>query len=225
VLSAPVLNRILEYYKKSDDITMRYILKNISYLSWFHEQFTIANGFNCLPNIGLANYENRDTILEFLVDQIVFESTSPDLNGPLKCTYMCLQTLHPAELTIGSTIDQDFETTDIELLKLRDALIWVLEKAAKARDDVSLPPLAGEPEAPAFATIGIRRTEENISPGRIRSFEFARKLSREEWEEWSSSVKVLVMGVSLHGLGCGPVHGGYRLSRDPDGICGWTYSS
>jgi hypothetical protein len=225
VLSAPVLNRILEYYKKSDDITMGYILKNISYLSWFHEQFTIANGFNCLPNIGLANYENRDTILEFLVDQIVFESTIPDLNGPLECTYMCLQTLHPAELPIGSTIDQDFETTDVELLKLRDALIWVLEKAAKVREDVSLPPLAGEPEVPAFATIGIRRIEENICPGRIRSFEFARKLSREEWEEWSRSVKVLIMGVSLRGLGPGPVHGANRLSRDPDGICGWTYSA
>jgi hypothetical protein len=225
VLSAPVLNRILEYYKKSDDITMGYILPNISHLSWFHEQFTIANGFSCLPNIGLANNENRDTILGLLVDQIVFESTSPDLNGPLECTYMCLQTLHPAELPIDSTIDLNFETTDIELPNLRDALIWVLEKAVKVREDVSLPPLEGEPKAPAFATIGIRKTEQNISPGRIRSFEFARKLSREEWEQWSSSVKVSIMGVSLRGLGCGPVYGAYRPSRDPDGICGQTYSS
>jgi hypothetical protein len=225
VLSAPVLNRILEYYKKSDDVRIGYILKNISHLSWFPEQFTIADGLDCLPNIGLGDYENGDTILELLVDQIVFESTSPDLNGPLECTHMCLQTLCSSELTIDSIVDSILGTTDKELLNLRSVLIWALKKAVKARDEVPLPVLEAEPEITAFATIGIRRTEQNISPGRIRSFEFAREVSSKEWEEWSSSVKVLVMGASLRGLGCGSVHGACRPSRDPDGICGWTYSS
>jgi hypothetical protein len=197
---------------------MGYILQHISHLSWFPQQFTIANGFNYLPNILLANCVNHVAKLELLVDQIVFESTSPDINGPLKCTHTCLQSLRQAELTFGSTIDLIFGTKDREPLNLRNALIWVLETAAKARNTVPLPVLKAEPEVPAFATIGIRRIEQNISPGRIRSFEFAREVSSEEWEEWSSSVKVLIMGASLRGLGCGPVHGANRLSRDPDGI-------
>jgi hypothetical protein len=202
---------------------MRYILNRISHRSWFPERFTISNGLNCLPNIGLGAYENRDTILELLVDQIVFESTSPDLNGPLKCTHQCLQTSCPDELTIDSTIDPSFGTTGNELLYLRSALVWILETAAKARTQVSLPALEGEFEVSAFATIGIRRYEHTESLGWIRSLEFARDMSSEEWEEWSSSVKVLVMGASLRGLGCGPVHGVYRPSRDPDGICCSTY--
>jgi hypothetical protein len=201
---------------------MRYILDNISHHSWFPEQFAIANGFNYLPNIGLGDYMNRDTILELLVDQIVFDSTSPDLNGPLKCTYMCLQTLHLAKSTI---VDPILGMTDKELSNLRDALIWVLEKAAEAHGKVPLPALEGEPEVLAFATIGIRRDRQNISQGRIRSFEFGREVSSEEWEEWSSSIKVLIMGGSLGGLGCGPVYAANRLSRDPDGLCSWIYSS
>jgi hypothetical protein len=159
------------------------------------------------------------------VDQIVFDSTSPDLDGPLKCTHLCLQTLHPAELAIDLTTDRNTGTTDEELLNLRDVLIWILETAAKARDKVSLPTLEDELEVSVFATLDFRRTQYTGSPGRIRSFEFAREVSSEEWEEWSSSVKVLVMGASLRGLGCGSVHGACRPSRDPDGICGWTYSS
>jgi hypothetical protein len=157
------------------------------------------------------------------VDQIIFESTSPDLNGPLECTHMCLQSLRPAEFTIDSIIDPNLGMK--ELLNLRDALIWVLKKAAKARDQVSIPALEGELEVPAFATIGIRRQKHDSSLGRIRSFEFVRELSRDEWDEWSSSVEVLIMGTSLYGLGCGPVHGASRPSRDPDGICCSTYSS
>jgi hypothetical protein len=203
---------------------MKYLLGRISHRPWFPEQFTIAEGSNCLPNIGLTDYENRDTILELLVDQIVFESTSPDLNGPLECTHMCLQTLGPAELTIDSTIDPNLGTKDKELLHLRDALIWILAKAAKAHDALSPPTLEGQPEVLGFTAIDVRRIKQNISPGRIRSFGFAREVSSEEWEEWSSSVKVLIMGTSLRGLGCGPVYGAYRPLRDPDGICGWTYS-
>jgi hypothetical protein len=198
-------------------------MRKTAHFPWFQGQFAVANGLEWLYTIGLGDHKSQDVILELLVDQIVFESASSDLNGPLECSYICLQTLRRSnegqneEQHHGIIVEHDFSTT---LLDLREALAWVLRNAYKMRSERGLLASEDEFKVPTFAKIGRRKNEIQRHPGRIRSFKFAREMSNEEWDEWSSRVKTMVMGVDLRGLGCGPVSTQHRFTRDPEGICG-----
>jgi hypothetical protein len=239
MLSTPVLKKIFEHCNEGDHThvifghyiinghrQIEYILKEVAHFSWFYEQFKIANGREWLSHIGLSDYERGRIVLTLLVDQLVFETASQDLDGPLECTYICLQTLQGSASNWNILgFDPGFNLignldTDTKLSHLRDALIWVLKNAIKRRDEVCPLALEYEPEVPTFAKIGLRRTQAHgIAPWKIRTFEFSKQMSTEEWDEWSNRVKTMVMGVSLGGLGCEPNYGRHRFVRDPDGIC------
>jgi hypothetical protein len=176
----------------------------------------MANGLQWLPDMGLSNYRNDHIILQLLVDQIVFESASLDLNGPLECTQICLQMLR------GSKLNREKAAN---ISHLWDALIWILQKATQMRNIDRLTESKAALQVPAFAQIGIRKTQRNRSPGQIRSFEFAREMSNEEWDEWSNRIKSMAMGTKLRGLGCGPTYTRHGFVRDPDGICGRVSSA
>jgi hypothetical protein len=117
-------------------------------------------------------------------------------------------------------------TGNEELANLRDTLIWVLQTATKTRNEDSSHESNKGPELDnlPFATIAHRKVQTHglAYPGQVRSFEFTRGMSDEEWEEWSTRIKTMIMGVRLGGLGCGPVYAVHRFVRDPDGTCGAT---
>jgi hypothetical protein len=204
-----------------------------SQFSCFYKHFKTMNGLDRVSRMGLENHWTRGGILEFLVDQIVFESASTDLDGPLECSYICLQTLRGT--IVGYMGDRkeklmkwDREYTGYQgLSDLQDALMWILQEATDMRYLGYLPLFEDDYEVPSFAKIAIKRIEEHgsESPGQFRSFEFANEMSSEEWEDWSAKVKTIIMGASLGGLGCGPMYGRDKFTRDPDGTCGWTSSA
>jgi hypothetical protein len=204
------------------------ILRKITHFSWFYEQFTMVNGFKWLSNIGLNNH-NRSIVLDLLVDQIVFESVSPDINVPFEFLYLYLQNSSRTRLELNISLGGFewlewciFRTT--EPSKLQDALIWVLGNAAKMRNrGVSLVS-EGKHEVPSFASIGLRKAKERRPIGQIRSFKFAKEMSDEGWEDWTNKIKSMAMGLYLNGLGCGPKYAQHKFVRDPDGICGSTCS-
>jgi hypothetical protein len=231
ILSPPVFNTILWHYA-SEDTGMVSLLREIIPFSWFYEQFTTANGLEWLSCMGLSNYQNRYIILKLLVDQIVFDSTSPDLNEALECSYICLQTLRQAATDVRtSSVDHwNYEIAgdaQMELSHLGDALIWVLQNATKRRNEGGSTAFVQASKPLPFAAMTISKVEilGQAPLGRVRSFEFARRMSDEEWEEWSARTLTMIMGVRLGGLGCGPVYSRHRFVQDPDGICGWTCST
>jgi hypothetical protein len=217
------MNKVLECYKKNSNGQMTNNLSAIVHSSLFHTEFAMVNGFEWLSTIGLGDYGNQENIVKLLIDQVVFESASPDLSGVLESTQTCLQTLrglaseHEWIMWVSGSV-----TPNIGSLYM--ALRWIHDNFIKMRYGDPLP-LSGKSDVPFFAFIDHKKKLRKQSPGRIRSFDFVGKLSVEEWEEWSNRVKILVMGVKLGGLGCGPTHAQHRFARDPDGVCGHIYSA
>ncbi|PVG04032.1 hypothetical protein CPB86DRAFT_868801 [Serendipita vermifera] len=234
ILSVPALNNILEYYHNRSYGYGGGILIHAARFPWFNDQFRIANGLTWLSCIGLNGRIHANVVLQLLVDQTMFENANTDINGPLECSFVCLQTLgdiSPTDRNDGSSdwndgnsegsTDQSDDPDGQELSHLRGALMWVLHNATTMRNAGTLPPSDGDFKAPEFATIAIQKVKDGLaSPGQLRSFEFVKDMSNEEWEEWSGRIKSMVMGVHLGGLGTGPTHGWHRFPRDPDGACG-----
>jgi hypothetical protein len=218
------MNKVLECYKKNSNGQMTDNLSAIVHSSLFHTEFAMVNGFEWLSTIGLGDYGNQENMVKLLIDQVVFESASPDLSGLLESTHICLQTLRglASEHEWIKWIAEGGEIPNIASLYL--ALRWIHDNFIKMRYGTPVP-LSETFDIPFFALIGRKKKLRKQSPGRIRSFDFVGKLSVEEWEEWLSRVKILVMGVKLGGLGCGPTHAQHRFARDPDGVCGHIYSA
>ncbi|PVG04037.1 hypothetical protein CPB86DRAFT_809939 [Serendipita vermifera] len=209
VFSSPVLYRILDHSILWNEQKIKHILTDIYRLPWFYEQFGLANGLIWLSRFGLGVHWMRDVILGLLTDHIVFESVALDINGPLECAYICLQTLRGATQPPMNKDDQRHFNLDVseetELLYLRDALLWVMNCSIKAREGDLL---TVSNEIPQFASMAIRNIEEEVVavPRQVRSFEFARGMSEEEWAQWIVRLKTMIMGVALGGLGPGRTH-------------------
>ncbi|PVF90905.1 hypothetical protein CPB86DRAFT_803216, partial [Serendipita vermifera] len=236
ILSSPALNNILEWYHNGGYGYNGDILNRVSRFSWFNDQFRIANGLSWLSRIGLSDPRLTCVVLQLLVDQIIFESANMDINGPLECSFICLQTLRGFspidrgdnnsgwndELSDGiseGSSDRNDDSDGQELSHLQEALMWILHNATTMRNTGALPPSDGDFKAPEFATIAIRKVEDGLaSPGQPRSFEFVKDMSDEEWEEWSGRIKSMVMGINLGGLEPGPMYARHRFLQDPDGV-------
>ncbi|CAG8741640.1 15457_t:CDS:2, partial [Acaulospora colombiana] len=145
---------------------------------------------------------------KLLVDQLVFESAAMDISGPLECVHMCLQ--NPKGIASEPLFYMAYNLDDQgEISHLRKALMWVLHNATAMRHAEGPPsPSEKDTVVPEFAVLAVRRAEQSgsASPGRLRSFEFVKNMSDEEWEEWSARIKSMVMGINLRGLEPGPIH-------------------
>jgi hypothetical protein len=219
------MNKVLEYCKKNSNGRIADILEPIVHSTLFHHEFAMASGHEWLSTIGLGDYGNQENVVKLLVDQIVFESASPDLSGPLESAHICLQTLWgSAEGWIVKRVHGQGVILHPSASSLGEALRWIQDNFVGIRYKAPL----RRPDrynVPSFAQIGINKKHRGRWSGTFRSFEFVEKLSVEEWEEWSNRVKILIMGVNLGGLGCGPTHAQHRFTRDPDGVCGYIYSA
>jgi hypothetical protein len=206
---------------------------------WFYNQFSQANGLKWLPLIALNGTEMRGgatsvrdrtiwtdhildnvTLQDLLIDQIIFSSANEQINPPLVSLYSYLQ-------SIGTRAAQDPDSSSesSRQIILRHALSWVLDNSIKTRTSIgdtqdSIPVF--DHESFHFAKVGLRKLYRYkwSSPGDIRSFNFVKDMSNEDWEEWVVRLRVMIMGSRLNGLRSGPTYEDHRFFRDPDGICG-----
>ncbi|PVF92402.1 hypothetical protein CPB86DRAFT_877904 [Serendipita vermifera] len=213
LFASPVLRIVLEQSIKSEEFSIRAILRRTArFHSWFYDEFSRANGLDWLPLIALNAFHPMDRISEryaltgILVDCILFWTASRDIQVPLSSSYHYLQ-------SIGQSHDpQD----DHRLSNLQTTLLWVLNSAIKVHNSQNHPesssPLVFDP--PILGRYGWPTV------GGVRSFDFVNNMSGEEWGDWVTRLKVMIMGASLGGLKPGSFHDRNRFCRDPDGLCG-----
>ncbi|PVF97752.1 hypothetical protein CPB86DRAFT_826273 [Serendipita vermifera] len=211
LLASPLLGVILSQSTISEGFSIHSLLTQMAGFSWFYEEFSRANGLDWLPLISLHVLHPSDrklkahALTEILVDQILFSTANQDVQMPLLCSYYYLQ-------SIGQTLLRSHN----QLANLRVALVWVLKNSIKVYNYrvhmKSLSPLVFDPpvlERIHWPTLG-----------EVRSFDFICNLLDEEWEQWTSQLKVLIMGSFIGGLKPSPFQNANRFYRDPDGICG-----
>ncbi|PVG03064.1 hypothetical protein CPB86DRAFT_869977 [Serendipita vermifera] len=212
LFASPILGVILERSVKSEEFPILSILSNMTEFPWFDDEFSQANGLDWLPLIALNAIHPRDrrllnnVLAEILVDHILSSRANRDIRAPLSSSYHYLQ-------SIGQRRNpQDHDG----LANLRTALLWVLDESTEAHDSHERTnessPLVFDP--PILERVGWPRLKN------VRSFEFIKDMSDEEWEDWVTRLKVMIMGVSQGGLKPGPFQNRNRFCRDPDGVCG-----
>ncbi|PVF97763.1 hypothetical protein CPB86DRAFT_873943 [Serendipita vermifera] len=212
LFTPPLLSVALEQSVKSDLFFIRSLLKAIAKFRWFYDEFSQANGLNWLPLIALNPIHLEDQMLqdnvltEILVDQILSSRANRDVQAPLSSSYLYLQ-----------SIGQSHNPRDhYELANLRTTLLWLLNNSTKVHD------LQGRTEESSplvFDPPGLER-EDWRTVRDIRSFDFVKDMYGEEWEDWVTKLKVMIMGTSLGWLKPGPLQDRNRFCRDPDGFCG-----
>ncbi|PVG03071.1 hypothetical protein CPB86DRAFT_822594 [Serendipita vermifera] len=242
VLSSPVLNRIFEHCTQSSAYRFHELFGYMIRYRWFYGEFSKANGLEWLPLIALNGTETRGgdastrdraiwpdhvlddvTLQDLLIDQVIFSSANERIGPPLNSLYHYL-------LSIGtrSTRHPEDSSESFRMITLRHALSWVLDKSIKVQHSIGSaqdsPNDIFNPETFHFAKVGLRKLYRYkwSSLGQIRSFDFVKDMSKEEWEEWITHIKVMLMGTTLNGLRSGPTYDSHRFSRDPDGVCGFS---
>ncbi|PVF97159.1 hypothetical protein CPB86DRAFT_760725 [Serendipita vermifera] len=224
VFRSPVLAGILDYYAMSGKDSIGFIPLGITKYEWFYEEFNKANGLNWLPPIILNRPSSAHAVLQLLVDQIVFPSASEGVGSPLSCSHQCIQVLG----TIVGQISRKKSRTGIitsqfgEVTNLREALLWVLNKAIVTHDlpDSSRAGSFEMIELPHFATIAIKKRRwYGAQDDETRTFEFVKDMSGEEWDDWTANLRAMIMGISLGGLNVESTYRANKLLKDPDGIC------
>ncbi|PVF96429.1 hypothetical protein CPB86DRAFT_816424 [Serendipita vermifera] len=206
LFSSPVLGVVLEQSVKSEDFPIYSLLRQMPQFRWFYDEFAQANGLDWLLLIALNSVHYSDRTSEnyvltgILVDQIVFSTVNRDVQVPLTFSYYYLQSISQ------SHNPQD----DYGLPSLHSALVWAFDNSINVHDS------QGRAESSSPFAFGPLVMPVEV----VRSFNFVNDLSDEEWEDWVTKLKVLMMGVSLGGLEPGPLQDRSRFCRDPDGLCG-----
>ncbi|PVF97747.1 hypothetical protein CPB86DRAFT_826271 [Serendipita vermifera] len=212
LFASPVLSGVLEHSVKSDQFSIHSLLTRMAKFRWFSDEFSQVNGLDWLPLIAFnaihtENRALRDNVLtEILVDQILSPTANQDVHAPLSSTYHYLQSIGQSH----NPRDQD------GLANLRAALMWIFTNSTKVHDSQD----RAEESSPLVLNPPVLEREDWPQVGDVRSFDFVKDISGEEWEEWVTRLKVMVMGASLGGLKPGPFHDSNRFCRDPDGPCG-----
>ncbi|PVG03917.1 hypothetical protein CPB86DRAFT_310221, partial [Serendipita vermifera] len=225
VFSSPALERVFEHYTASEANMLEYTFTKITQYQWFYEEFGKANGLEWLPLISLNMASSRPAISEILVDQILFESANDDIRKPLIGTYVYLQSLgvNLAQSSPNKVLTPTSWTLNPPgPVYLREASLWLLFNSFSARISTSDPSYSPEKsQIPWFATIGRRKLEQDksSSAGKMKSFDFVKSMTMEEWEEWMTTIRTLAMGSILGGLKPGHYHNRSKFGRDPDGLC------
>ncbi|PVF92409.1 hypothetical protein CPB86DRAFT_791186 [Serendipita vermifera] len=213
LFASPILSVILEQSVTPTEFPICFVLERIVIShSWFYDEFSQANGLYWLPLIVLNALPPWDqmprcyALTEILVDHILSSTASRDIQVPLSTSYYYLQ-------SIGQSHDPENYP---RLFNLQTTLLWALNSATKIHNSQthlkSSSSLVFDPPA--------LEREDWPTVGDIRSFDFVKDLSGEEWENWVTGLKVMIMGASLGGLNPSPFQDRNRFYRDPDGLCG-----
>ncbi|PVF97746.1 hypothetical protein CPB86DRAFT_413539 [Serendipita vermifera] len=212
LFASPVLSVILEQSIKSEEIHIRRLLTLMADSRWFYDEFSQANGLDWLPLIAFNAIHTEDQALrdnvltEILFDQILYSTASRDVHAPLSSSYHYLQ-----------SIGQSHNPQDHHgLANLRAALVWVFKNSTRVHDSQD----RAQESSPLVFDPPVLERKDWPEVGDVRSFDFVKDMSGEEWEDWATRLKVMIMGVSLGGLKPGPFQDRNRFYRDPDGFCG-----
>jgi hypothetical protein len=177
-----------------------------------------ANIIEWFPLIVLYRPEQSSKILEALINQIILSQGFEDIDIPSECLYCCLMAI-----TSEESILQD----------VGRALSWTLNRAEYMRDPQSNQDVGDAMDILKLVTIGRREKHflggihgnekqmegVDVPPFELRGFDFVQDTPDEEWTEWNTRMKILVLGTKLNGLKHGPSYNKDRFSRDPDGVC------
>ncbi|PVF92405.1 hypothetical protein CPB86DRAFT_877906 [Serendipita vermifera] len=215
LFASPVLSVVLEQSIISGGFPIRSILGSLaSSNSWFYAEFSQANGLDWLPRIVLNAVHHWDQIpkhyslTEILIDHILSSTVNRDVQVPLTSSYHYLQAM-------GQSHNPQYYHG---LANLESTLLWVFKSATKVHNSQSH---AESPSSLVFDPPVLERGDWPTIRD-VRSFDFVNDLSGEEWKEWVTRLKVMIMGASLGGLKLGPLQDRNRFFRDPDGLCGRT---
>lgn len=213
LFASPILGLLLEQSATSGRFLILSLLTKITKFQWFHEEFSQANGLDWLPLIAQKalhpddRFLGNDALTEILVDQTLFSISNQDAQSLLSSSYHYLQ-------VIGQGLAQILKRSNHrQLSNLRIAFLWALHHSRmiyNSKEDIesSTPPTVNPPNLKRFDWPTV---------GEIRSFDFVKTMSEEEWQEWVTRLKVLIMGTSRGGLKPGPLQNKGRFLRDPDG--------
>ncbi|PVF96426.1 hypothetical protein CPB86DRAFT_874976 [Serendipita vermifera] len=212
LFACPVLGVILEQSVKSEEFPIRSILTQMAKFQWFYDELSQANGLDWLPLIAFNAIHGEDirfldnALAEILVNHILSSAANQEVIAPLSCSYHYLQSM-----------GQCHNSSDHHrLANLRVTFVWVLNNSIKVHDSQD----TAESSAPLLFDPPILEREDWPTVGDVRSFDFVNDMSDEEWDDWVTRLKVMIMGVSLGGLKPGPLQDRNRFCRDPDGLCG-----
>ncbi|PVF91768.1 hypothetical protein CPB86DRAFT_820226 [Serendipita vermifera] len=219
----------MESFEKTGDFSCPLLLK-ISYFEWFTDLFSNDSDILWVKVTTNVNSADLTRISEFLMDQIVFSNSMEHLQFWIKSTRGYLQGMALREATTsnarrhigpGNTLTPN-GFVDV----LREVLLWVLKRSIASRSIEDGGPEAdndlGDLERIATESRRTARTEDgNQVYMKAQKFDFIPALSEQEWGEWIASIKLVLTGMSLGGLGMDPVLGSSRHARDPEGICSY----
>ncbi|PVF91766.1 hypothetical protein CPB86DRAFT_830414 [Serendipita vermifera] len=230
LITPDVMSKIIEHYmesfEKRGDFSCPLLLK-ISYFEWFTDLFSNYGDIIWVKVTTNVNSADLTRISEFLMDQIVFSNSMEHLQFWIKSTEGYLQGMAPERRHVGP--DNPLPPNSFVNV-FREVLVWVLKRSIEGRSTED-----GRPEADnelgdleRIATES-RRTARNEDGNQVymkaQKFEFIPALSDQEWEEWIASIKLVLTGMSLGGLGMDPVVGASRHVRDPEGVCNYRNCS
>ncbi|PVF97757.1 hypothetical protein CPB86DRAFT_734357 [Serendipita vermifera] len=212
LFASPVLAVVLEQSIKSEEFPIHSLLTQMAKFRWFYDEFSQANGLDWLPLVALNAVHIKDQTLrdnalaEILVDQLLSSTANQDIQAPLSSSYHYLQSIGQSHNSLNH----------YQLANLRTALLWILCTSTKAHDSQD----HAEESSPLVFDPPVLERYRWPTVGDVRSFGFIKDLSSDEWEDWLTRLKILIMGASLGGLNPGPFQDGYRFFRGPDGCCG-----
>ncbi|PVF92406.1 hypothetical protein CPB86DRAFT_877907 [Serendipita vermifera] len=212
LFASPVFLVILKQSVASEELHILPLLTQMAKFQWFYDEFSQANGLDWLPLIALNAIHTEylvpsdNALAEILVDHILSSAVNQDVVAPLSCSYHYLQ-----------SIGQSCNPRNHHILdNLRTTIVWLLNNSIKVHETQypakSSSPLVFDPP--------VLEREDWPTVGGVRSFNFIKDMSGEEWEDWVTRLKVMIMGASLGGLKPGPLQERNRFCRDPDGLCG-----
>jgi hypothetical protein len=200
--SAPVLDRLFEHFVGHDGSPD--CLIPIFQQSWFYKELASVDTLRWFPLVVLYNPEHTSKILQVLINQTVFSQGIEFIGIPLESLYHIL-------LVIASR--RRF------LRRATEILSWVMAHAGYTRD----PQVNQGPDRSIdilkLVTINQRDEGIGIPPMELRNFDFVTNMSDEEWAEWTTRIKILILGTMLGGLKYGPGYSKVKYIRDPDGVC------
>ncbi|PVG00277.1 hypothetical protein CPB86DRAFT_813317 [Serendipita vermifera] len=214
IFASPVLGRILEIHTKKPTGGTENILDEIRKFEWFSREFQKSNGLEWLPLMVSSNISTSRIAMEILLDQIVHNIAIHGIESLLTCCHYCLQHLGVSQVqasdrNVGLQRIRASTHARAYLSPLRGEMERVLSQCIRARNDVHVSLQDHSNEGDMGSRLEI------IS-------QFAKNLPNELWEEWKAALKAIIMGTTIGGLRPSLAYRESRLSRDPDGVCGFT---
>jgi hypothetical protein len=203
--SVPVLDRLFEHFVAHDGSPSG--LVPIFEQPLFHRELVNVDTLRWFPQIVLYKPEHTPKILEVWINQTVLSQGIEDIDILFESLYRILLVVTPVQRI---------------LRRVRKALYWIMIRAEHTHS----PYVNQDQDEPInilkLVTIDLEAEWVDgigAPPIELRNFDFVTNMSDEEWAEWTTRIKILILGTRLGGLKYRPGYSKVKYIRDPDGVC------